>query len=241
MERPPGFRLLGPPRERQHFDAPPFLDDTSFKKIMEALEDAAEDRFTDEQNEELDALSGIKQQFKLLKLLKETGTGLTPKPLLEEPPREFKIVAEKLDTLVEDARIRDFVYGRSGPERASRERGFSPEARLVMLISQSMFVELFKLRRTAHHHVDEAKLVTYLNSLPLDRQYELLSLEASDFQNEIRNQYLDKEGLNDLPSLQDFRELFGRGPGRGPRIGPDRGPLGMGMRDHLPRSPMSND
>jgi len=89
-----------------------------------------------------------------------------------------------------------------------------------------LMAQLSKMRRTAHLQIDRSKLEAFLNTLPLDRQYELLSLEASDFQDELRSLYLDKEGLNHLPSRQEFRELFGRGPRGGPG-GPDRGPPGF--------------
>jgi len=226
-----GMPFFGGNGDRPHVNFPPMLNEKSLHHVMEALEDAAEDRLSEDQKDELDQLQGIKKDFKLLRILKEIGTGVTPKSLLEEPPHEFQEVAEKIDEFVDDERICRFIKDRSDSETAPGDRPFPPETRLVALVSQALMVELSKLRRTAHLQIDRSKLEAFLNTLPLDRQYELLSLEASDFQDELRSLYLDKEGLNHLPSRQEFRELFGRGP----RGGPDRGPPGFrDFRDNRP-------
>lgn len=234
------FLGSGPGGDRPHTEMPPLLDEKSFHAVMNALQEAAQTRLKPGQKEELSKLSGLKQNFRLLQFLKENGTGLTPKPLLEEPPSEFKTVVEQIPQLVNDQRIRDFILTRpaSADGEAPVRRLATPETRLVALVYQSSLVELFKLRRTSHQQVEDSRLREYLNQLPLDRQYELLSLEASDFQNELRNQYLDKEGLSGLPGMQDFRELFGWGFMRGGMGGPDRGPPGFrGDRDRDNRSP----
>lgn len=232
-----GLSSFGPGGDRPHFGAPPLLNEKASRAVMDALREAANVRLKPEQQAELEKLSGLKRDFRLLQILKETGTGLTPKPLLEEPPHEFKTVAEHLDQYVEDERTREFITGRpvtTEGENPPRRLG-TPEARLVVLVYQSMMAELSRLRRASHLSVDETRLRDYLNQLPLDRQYELLSLDTAEFQNELRNQYLDGEGLSGLPSRQDFRELFGWGFLRGGMGGPDRRPSGFrGDRDTRP-------
>lgn len=231
--------FFGPGGERLPWAPPPMLDETSLRNVMQALEQAADHRFTDAQRQELNQLQGVNRDFKLLRILKDVGTGLHPKPLMEEPPLEFKEVAADIDKYTDDERIRNFIHDGPTLQDAPPERISLPESRLAGLISQSLLAELFKLRRAAHQHLEVAKLQAFLESLPPDRQYELLALEASDFQIDLRNQYLDSSGLSDLPGIQDLRELFGRGSMRGGPPGgpggPDRGPFGFrGFRGNRP-------
>ncbi|WP_437226909.1 hypothetical protein SH661x_000074 [Planctomicrobium sp. SH661] len=230
-------------RDRMPGDPAPVLDEKGLASVMSALRQAADPRLTPAQREELDSLQGLKRDFRLLQILQEhaSGGGNAPRPLLEDPPAEFRTVTEHINDSVTDDRVRNFIHSQP-PGDGPPGRSQTPESRLARVISRSLMVELFKQRRVAQQTMDSDKLRKFLlESVPPDRQYELLSLEASDFQTDLKNMYLDSQGQKDLPGMQDLRELFGRGlmrggPGPGPGPGPDRGPFGFrDFRDGRPQ------
>lgn|GEM_PF-2022163 len=207
---------IGPGGSDRQVDIPEAMDEKNLSAVIQALQRHAANRLTAEQLDELQKLQGLKHAVRLLELLKEFGTGVNPQPLLENPPREFQQVASEIDQVATDPRLQEFVThgpplpggGGSGSE-SQNHRQASPEARrLALALMLSLQVELFKQRRAVESTVDSQKLTEFLNTLPPDEQNALLSLEASDFQTDLRLQYLDAHGMADLPSMRKLGDLF---------------------------------
>lgn len=219
----PGSRRLGP-------GIGPRLNEASLEKVMQAIETEASARLSKEQQEELTRLKGFNRSIKLLQFLKEAN-GVNPKPLLVEPPVEFKAVAENIGTYVDDELLVQMIQGATSGS-ADRPNGLidrsrPPEMRLAELIGFTLLRESVRLRRAEQQKVELSSLQTFLETLPSNRQFELLALEAPDFQSELKNLYLQSTGQNVTPGFQDLNDLFGYRFGRG---GPGgmRGPPGIG-------------
>ncbi|SFJ64928.1 hypothetical protein [Planctomicrobium piriforme] len=231
------------------FDFPPGFDDKTLPVVMKAIETQAANRLTPAQMQELQSLQGLKRDLRLLQLLKEFGTGVNPQPLLENPPPEFTAVAQNIDQYISDPHFQDYIKngppGPPPPQGMDQRRSTSPEGlRLGQTLMHSLVSELFRQWRQAEAHVDKPKLEQFLATLNEDEQNDLLSREASDFQTDLRDQYLESTGRADLPTLQNLGEVFvgskwpfggrdrfggedrrgGRGP-RGPGGPGDRGPM----------------
>lgn len=221
----PGLRRFGP-------GGGPQLGEASLAKVMQAIESESSARLSEEQKAELASLQGFPRYIKLLQFLKE-ASGVNPKPLMVEPPAEFKTVAASIGNYVDDERIVNLIQGQggaSGPgERsgATPDRVRSPEVRLAEVLGISLIRESFRLRRAEQQKVDLSSLQSFLESLPPDRQFELLALEAPDFQSELKTLYLESTGQKVTPGWQDLNELFGFRFGRG-GLGPAGGPPGGG-------------
>jgi len=229
------------------------LDEKSLNAVMQKLDELSAPKLSEEQKKELQELQGFKRHIRLLRFLKDSY-GSDARPLLENPPEEIRTIAGEIDQYVDDPRILNFIQSRgnfadggpgrgpsSPPDRPQPSPPPTPpaEVRLTELLSWTLMVELFKLRLAEQQRTDAASLQAYFDTLPQEQQFEMLELEASDFQLVLRNLYLDSVGLKGLPSTQDLAELFGRGFMRG---GPGRPPFG-GFRDFRenrgPRGPGS--
>jgi hypothetical protein len=225
-----------PGNDRPLHDWPPALDEKSLGNVMNALEQAARPRLNASQIERLQGLNGLKRSVQLLQDLHDFGTGVNPRPFLESAnsvPREFTEVAQNIDQYVDDARVRQRIESNIGPWSAGQ--------RLGGVLLQSLMTELYKQRRLLERQPDPKKLEEFLASLPAEEQNELLTREASDFQIDLRERYMDAAGMDDLPSARHLRELFlGRRPGPG---GDDRREGGNDERTRgpaeSPRNPAS--
>jgi hypothetical protein len=151
----------------------------------------------------------LKRYVQLLQFLHDFGTGVNPRPFMESAnsvPPEFAEVAQHIDQYVADSRVRQRIESTIGP--------WSPGQRLAGVLLQSLMTELYKQRRILQRQPDSKKLEEFLASLPLEEQNELLTREASDFQIDLRERYMDATGMDNLPSARQLRELFlGRRPG----------------------------
>lgn len=224
------FSGLGPGGDRRRMGMFPTLDEKSYRAVMTALEEAAGPRLTAADREELSKLQGVRHDFRLLRILRDFGSGVNPKPLLEEPPVEFKTVAANIEKYLADQRAIDFVQGKppTGEHADDRMDGAlsaPPEIALAQLVVHSLAGDLMRQWRAMHRHVAPDQLEAFLLTLPPEKQYDLLAVQAADFQYYLRDQYLQSKGVSDLPSPQMLAELVGRrGPGRpfgfgGPRDG----------------------
>jgi hypothetical protein len=207
---------IGPGGSDRQVDIPGAMDEKNLAAVIQALQRHAADRLTAEQLDELQKLQGLKHAVRLLELLKEFGTGVNPQPLLENPPREFQQVASEIDQIVTDPQLQEFIThgpqlpggGGPGNENQNRRQAHPEARRLALALMMSLQVELFKQRRAVESSVDSQKLTEFLNTLAPDEQNALLSLEASDFQTDLRLQYLDAHGMADLPSMRKLGDLF---------------------------------
>ncbi len=233
----------------------PFLDDKVRVAIFQELEKLAANRLTESQMEEVTSLQGIRRELKLLQLLKDAAKP-APAALIDQPPVEFAEIASRFSQFTENQRLRDFVVndirppGPMGPRRESSEG-----RRLAILLMQSMSIELIKQQQAAEHNVDDQKLREFLETLPIEEQMELLSLDAADFHVDLKKQYLESHA--DLPRMSQISELFTgrpfwrrrfgddrmgggrpprRGEGQGPERGEEMGP-GPGRPPGPPRGP----
>lgn len=215
---------------RSWFSVGPRLSEASLAKVMQAIESESAARLSKEQQAELSSLQGFARYIRLLQFLKEAN-GVNAKPLLVEPPIEFQVVAANIGNYVDDENLVQLIQGAtSGPAdrpNSSFDRSRPPEFRLAELIGFTLLRESVRLRRAEQQKVELSSLQTFLETLPSNRQFELLALEAPDFQSELKNLYLQSTGQKVTPGFQDLNDLFGYRFGRG---GPGgmRGPPGMG-------------
>lgn len=225
---------IGPPGERS-FWMTTGMDFPTRVKIVEAMEKMAEPRLSVQQKDELKELKGLKREFRLLQILKEFGTGVSPQPLLENPPAEFITVADDIANYTSSKQLQDFILtappAAPGPPESSeafpRRDGKDSGRRLAFSLFHSYRMELDQQRHLAHEaerNVDTKKLEEFLATLPIAEQNELLSLETTDFQTDLKGLYLDSKVLANLPTREQLNELFvgSRGGFLRRRFGNDR-------------------
>ncbi|WP_437192126.1 hypothetical protein [Planctomicrobium sp. SH527] len=241
---------LGPPGDRPFLMATG-MDSATRGKIVEALEKTAEPRLSAQQKEELNGLKGLKRELRLLQILKEFGTGVSPQPLFENPPAEFVTVANEIANYTSNPQLLDFIQSaplppppQETPESSSRRDGKDSGRRLAFSLFHSYRMDLDQQRHMAEEaerNTDSRKLEEFLATLPVAEQNELLSLEATDFQTDLKGLYLDSKVLANLPTREQLNELFigSRGAFSRRRFGNDRfGPGGRPPRRMDGRDPM---
>jgi len=197
-------------RGERRFETPPAIDEQTRQDLFQALEERAAERLTSSQREEVQALQGFRRELRLLQLLKEFGSGVNSQPLMENPPSEFASVAREIDKFTDNESL--IKYVQNGPKLEPPEgtwMGADDARRLVSVIMQAVSMELFKLRMDeVQQAVDSEKLKNFLGELPMENQMELLSLDSTDFQTDLKKLFFESGASADLPRMYQLHELF---------------------------------
>lgn len=232
-----------------------------YERIMGEIEKVALPNLSLDERKALEGTSGVDRHYKLLLSLARDDLSGEIKGIAKEPPKEFRIVANRVDDLIEDSKVREFFSrevkirvpvferGRGGFRDRERfgppkmeEKVISPENKLAGIVSKGLLLELFETRQRELKSVSDEKLGEFLETLPEQEQDQLLTLEASDFYSDLVNQYrtqslTEQAGRlmkGDVDRLIQGTERPGGRPPRPEEDGRERGP-GVGPDERGPR------
>lgn len=221
------------------------MSDETRHAIMSKLEDLYQNRLSPASFAELSELSGIKRDLQLLKLIKQANSIGDGQGLHTNPPPEFAEIAAHINQYSQEKEFTDFISTGLRQDFMPEGQNSIPEEfqqadkRLVMSLWHAFGAESFRLRRLVESNVKADVLKDFFNTRSEADQEDLLSWEASKFETDLKNLYLESNGANDLPSWKEMAEIFGEPRRRGNRgsrgrAGDSSNSPGKGMRSGGP-------
>ncbi|MCA8995902.1 MAG: hypothetical protein KDA80_02925 [Planctomycetaceae bacterium] len=216
---------------KQRSPGVPVLSPEELSRIMGAIESSAKYQINSETWNEIDQHEGIVRYVRLMQALKRSAE---VNAIVFDRPKAIEDAADRIDQLTENSEVREFMR-EIDPEEKDRvpSKGF----RLAQMLFKSFYVLLRERQRNATEEPTNEDLLGFFEQLSEPEQDALLSLEASDFHEDL-NAQLTRPNLEF--SVWDLGGIFWGPPNRnfGGR-GPDprfrsRGP---GDREPADREP----